>query len=333
MKCEICGIERLDLSKHLMSSHNISVKKYKEKYGKGVQDKKINLKRKATNLELYGDENYRNREAIKLSNEIYDGGYSLSDPEIRDKGKKTKEKKYGDSNYTNREQAKETNLRKYGYENPNSVPQFIEKRVATNLQRYGRVFNYTKESKPIPRDLEGFYSGGMTLSELSFKYKVSEALVSKWVLEKSLSRVERDLSNEEYVCRSECPLEAVREVNTLLGKCDRSTIKDIKGFPEKTWNLERQYGSWNAFLKAAGVNVGWERLSPKIIVREYLEYCNNKMAVLSFYGFSREVKDMRKNLRLKRLFGKGKKYHHLNDELKKVALKPELWADFLLNLG
>jgi len=95
MKCEICGTERLDLSRHLMSFHNISVKEYKEKYGKGVQDKKINLKRKATNLELHGDENYRNREAIKLSNEIYDGGHSLSDLMIRNKGKKTKKRDTG----------------------------------------------------------------------------------------------------------------------------------------------------------------------------------------------------------------------------------------------
>jgi len=201
--------------------------------------------------------------------------------------------------------------------------------VATNLQRYGRVFNHTKESIPIPGDLENLYSRGITLSELSFKYEVSEALVSKWVREKALSRPERNLSNEEYVCHLECPLEAVREVNTLLGKCDRGTIKDIKGFPEKTWKLERQYGSWNAFLKAAGVNVDRERLSPKITVREYLEYCNNKMAVLSFYEFSREIKDTRKNLRLKHLFGKGKKYHHLRDELKEVALKSEMWGDFL----
>ena len=48
---------------------------------------------------------------------------------IGKKGRVTKKERYGDPHYTNREQAKKTNLKRYGYENPNSVPLEYEKPI------------------------------------------------------------------------------------------------------------------------------------------------------------------------------------------------------------
>ena len=71
-----------------------------------------------------------------------------------------------------------------------------------------------------------------------------------------------------------------------------------------------------------------EFVSPKKTVEEYLNTCLEKDDVLPFSKFGALTED-KKHQRLKRLFNSGKPYHHLRDELKEVALKPDLWPDFL----
>lgn len=69
-------------------------------------------------------------------------------------------------------------------------------------------------------------------------------------------------------------------------------------------------------------------LSGKDIVEKYLIKCLELNKILSFYEYGNTGKD-RDNLRMKRLFNKGKIYSHLKNELFKIAVFPNRWPDFL----
>ncbi len=73
--CVICGFKGVDLSYHLKSAHNQSVKCYKKEFNGKIIDPSVDMKRKQTCFERYNNSNYKNREAIKLSNEIFEGGH------------------------------------------------------------------------------------------------------------------------------------------------------------------------------------------------------------------------------------------------------------------
>lgn len=101
----------------------------------------------------------------------------------------------------------------------------------------------------------------------------------------------------------------------------------ILGIPAHV--LEKKYGSWNNFIKKCGLTPEYEAKSPKEHVETYLKNCLEQNTVLSFLDFQKLTGNHKG--RLKRLFDKGKKYHHLKESLKEVALKQELWPDFLKN--
>lgn len=154
--CGLCNKEHntyAGLSHHLSREHNdVSLQEYYDKFLKkpddGVcklcgnptkftgrlnrgyyehcskkctaNDKKTVEKRKVTNLELHGDENYNNHEQTE----------------------QTKETRYGDKNYANGDQIRATKQAKYGkpgYNNP-------EKRKATKAVKYGDP-NYVNKEK------------------------------------------------------------------------------------------------------------------------------------------------------------------------------------------
>ena len=143
--CKICGTVRTDLHRHLETEHQMSSEQYKSTYGGTIIDSSVEEQRKETCLEKYGDPNFKNKEAAKFSNEIYEGGHSLRDPAVRAKGCETKEQLYGDKNFTNREKAKETCIEKYGVDNVAKIPGVVEKRVQTCIQRYGKIFNFERK--------------------------------------------------------------------------------------------------------------------------------------------------------------------------------------------
>lgn len=190
--CVICSAVWVDLTQHLKRDHQMSVDDYKKNYSSIIIDLSVEEKRKATCERLYGNPNYKNEEAKKLSNEVFEGGHSLRDPIVREKGKKTKEELYGDSNFTNREKAKKTTMDRYGYEYTCQVPEVIEKRVATLKARYGKVFNITEAHNKWhlekPEEFKFDYASGMTLFDMSNKYKISETTLRDKVKELGLSR-------------------------------------------------------------------------------------------------------------------------------------------------
>jgi hypothetical protein len=113
-------------------------------------------------------------------------------PEIVAKKRQTNLERYGVEKYTNREQAKKTSLERYGIEYTCAVPEFIEKRVATLIERYGKVFNVDEpHNKFHLEDKEKFiqdYESGLILGDLAIKYKISEPTLNRIIKELGLSR-------------------------------------------------------------------------------------------------------------------------------------------------
>jgi len=180
--CAICGMIRLDLSRHLKEQHQISVKEYYETYKADVVDASVNDKRKQTCLEVYGNPNYRNEEARKLSYEVYEGGHPLKDPEVIKKGQQTKLELYGDPGFTNRSKASETCLKKYGVKNVGQIKEVKQKAVKTLIERYGRVINYDYVPPYTKEDLiELHVNQKLTLAEIGAKYDKTEACIGYWM--------------------------------------------------------------------------------------------------------------------------------------------------------
>ena len=124
----------------------------KECIKKVHQNEESNKKRKATKKDIYGDENYNNREKAaktceakwgtgvtnpfqaeevkqlikEIHNEKRGFDYPTQDPTIVQKGKDTKLKRYGNENYNNRDKAKETCLKLYNDEYYNNREKAIE---------------------------------------------------------------------------------------------------------------------------------------------------------------------------------------------------------------
>ena len=180
--CKICGVVRIDLRRHLETEHQMSSEQYRTAYGEIIVDPSVEEKRKETCIERYGDPNYKNKEATRLSNEIYKGGHSLRDPAIRARACKTKEQLYGNKNFTNREKAKETCLEKYGVENVAQIPCVVEKRIKTCIQRYGKIFNWERKDAFTREELiELHHNQGLTLGKIGTKFGQTPEGVGYWM--------------------------------------------------------------------------------------------------------------------------------------------------------
>lgn len=127
-------------------------------------------KRKTTNLERYGDENYNNRPKVKI----------------------TKLQCYGDENYNNPKKAKQTNILKYGVEHPNQLPDHLQKTIDTNIKKYGvdymlRVSNLGKKTKFKRYGNENYFNKEKYESTMLRKYGVKYSAQSPELLEKILT--------------------------------------------------------------------------------------------------------------------------------------------------
>jgi hypothetical protein len=129
--------------------------------------------------------------------------------------------------------------------------------------------------------------------------------------------LEADYKNAEALFSKYAPTKGVSR-NTY---CDRELL-DIP-----THAIEHHYGSWNAFVRACGVDPGYVAKSPRERVQEYFQACVSCGRVLSFYEFEKETGYPAS--RLKRLFNAGKAYAHLKDALFSVALDPAQHSSFL----
>lgn len=108
VKCDNCNNEiSVKFNKYYKSTNGFKDNYYCKKCSY--------IKRKKTNLEKYGDENYQNVQKIK----------------------KTKLERYGNENYTNRNKAKKTFIEKYGVDNPSKICGVKEKKQNAFISKYG----------------------------------------------------------------------------------------------------------------------------------------------------------------------------------------------------
>ena len=121
--------------------------------------------------------------------------------------------------------------------------------------------------------------------------------------------------------------EKFKEVSLKMG-LSRETYKDsyLLGAPSHV--IERHYGTWNNFIKVCGLVPQYVVDTPLSIVFEYFKECMSQDKILSFYEYGK-IRGNKYTLKMKRLFNAGKKYNHLLDELKQVALNKDAWDDFL----
>lgn len=120
--------------------------------------------------------------------------------------------------------------------------------------------------------------------------------------------------------RIKAAVEKFKRVHKELGT-GRDVYKDrsVIGVPSHV--LERQFGTWNKFLKYCGVEPQKEEQSPAERAQEYLDYCYKAGRVLSFYEYGKE-RGTRYQTAMKRLFNKSGRYNHLRDKLMEAAADP-----------
>lgn len=334
--CKICDIVRADLNRHIKKEHGLTAMKYRLLYGSPVVDSSVEEKRKLTCLLKYGNPNYRNEEARKLANEVYENGHSLRDPLIREKARKTKQELYGDPNFTNREKAKVTCLKKYGVENVNQLDSVVKKRVQTCIERYGRVINYDRPDTFTKDELINLHvNQKKTLKEIGKGRGLCSETVKGWMKRHGIKTIRW---TRRYVCGpysgsktsfNEYDFKKAQEL--FLQNCAergvaRNSYKDgILGIPTRI--IECRCGSWNNFIRLCGLKPCYTAHQPIKHVQDYLSACKTAGKVLSFYEFEKITGHPA--TRLKRLFNAGKPYHHLIEELKLIAVDESLWPDFL----
>jgi hypothetical protein len=338
LTCAICSKEGLDLTFHLQHKHQLTTDQYKSQYNALVVDPSVELKRKETCESVHGDSNYKNEEARKLSFEVYEGGHPFSDPKVREAAMNTKMKLYGDPDYTNRDQAKETIKTKYGVENVAGIPGVVEKRIKTNLERYGKIFNY--DPKPIftKDQLEDLhYNQNKNLSEIGEIYGMTGEGVAYWMRKYGLKtrtiklnkaivtgpmqECKGNYSEEDFINAQK----KIVELSKTRGVSRDNYSDNVLGM--STSNLESHYGTWNKFVIAAGLEPGYVAHEPYEHVRDYLKVCLEQNKVLSFYEYEKITGNP--STRFKRLFNFGKPYNNLKEELFNIALKKDLHETFL----
>lgn len=269
--CLYCGYRAKNITRHLYMAikPHLSFIEYKKLYPNSkLICLDVDLKRKETCKNIYGNENYRNRDS---QSEGVRRAFK-ENPEILEKIKKTKLQKYGDSNFINIEKRKQTLLKKYGVDNPMKNKNIVDKMRETRKILYK---DNPIERVPVIEEtvLRNLYREGITtLSEIGLQLGYSEAVIGYWM--------------KKY------KIKIVRKVVSPLNK------KYIPSF---------------------------------ISIKSYLEECRKQNKVLSFSEYGILTEDKNKQ-RLKRLFNSGRSYHYLLDELKSIALKPELWDEFLLKI-
>ena len=127
-------------------------------------------KSKKTKLELYGDENWVNREKAKNTIEedaAEDPDYYLK---IHKKSQRTRKQKYGDENWNNREKASETRA-KHAEEDEHFQDKINEKTKKTKLENHGDE-NYNNVEKTKTTKLKRYGSTSYVNIEKAKKTKL-----------------------------------------------------------------------------------------------------------------------------------------------------------------
>lgn len=191
IKCRLCNFEGFDLKYHIDRIHKMSTEEYRRKTGGRIVSKSVLAKRQKTSLERYGEKHFTNRKAAELSYQAYQNGHPLKDPAVRKKATRTMKDRYGDPHYTNREKAKETTRQRYGCDYTCQIPEAIEKRKATLLKRYGKIFNVEQPCNkwhPDEAEFRRDFQAGISIDKMALKYGVSEPTIRRVMSELGLKR-------------------------------------------------------------------------------------------------------------------------------------------------
>jgi hypothetical protein len=131
--------------------------------------------------------------------------------------------------------------------------------------------------------------------------------------------------NEEEVIRK------FKEISPTRG-ISREYYKDptLLGMPSHA--IEYQYGTWNNFIRACGLEPQYEAETPHKIVSDYFQECLAQNKAFSFYEYGK-IRGTNYTLKMKRLFNAGKKYSHLKEELFQRALDKDSQGAFLGKLS
>ena len=189
--CVVCK-KKLKYNRHRHNKYGIFCSngcKYSKK-GEGLQC----IKRRATNLEKYGVENYSEtdecKNKVKKTNlEKYGTEYYMQTDEYLERVKKTNLEKYGTEYYMQTDECqdkiKKTNLERYGESSYTKTNECKDKIKKTNLERYGES-SYTKtdecKEKTKKTNLEKYGTEYHTQTE-EFKDKVKSICLNRYGVE------------------------------------------------------------------------------------------------------------------------------------------------------
>lgn len=241
---------------------------------------------------------------LKEYRQMYpDARIACSDVEL--KRKKTNMKLHGNPNYRNSD-AQSAGIRK-----AMSDPSVIERMRETKQRRYGDPNYVNIEARK------------KTLME---RYGTDNAMKVPEIAKKS-RRIFNSLYKDNPVNRTPTVLkEDLIDRHLKKGQTLREIGNDLGHSAEVISYWMKKYG---IMVKRKIVSsVVKQHVPPVESVKFYLEMCKQYGKVLSFSDIGKLTENKRCQ-RLKRLFNKGKPYHHLKEELRKAALREDLWSDFL----
>lgn len=135
----------------------------------------------------------------------------------------------------------------------------------------------------------------------------------------------RGLTSEENKKAKELFIEKHKEIGLSR---ESYTDPSILGVPY--YVLEHKFKGWNNFIRECGIEPQYEAKTPLDRVKEYFEACDKYNKSLSFYEYEQYTSNP--STRLKRLFNKGKKFHHLKEELFRAALNKDLRESFICRI-
>lgn len=159
---------------------------------KGYSDEQklsINAKRASTNIKRYGVANIGQTESAKSAHTLfYQTPELVNDANAR--GKATRKFRHGAENFNNRNKAIETNLERYGVENPTMLSEVVARAKQTKKERYEPYhlakLNYSsfirsalENFQVIPQISKDEYIGVGTRPEMQFKCAVCSHVFAK----------------------------------------------------------------------------------------------------------------------------------------------------------
>jgi hypothetical protein len=235
-------------------------------------------------------------------------GNFISDSVLK-KRKETTFKNHGDPNYRN-EPARKLKFSSYEGGHPLKDPTVRDKANKTKIKLYGDA-NYTNRDKAKKTCLEKYgveYTG--QIPEL-----INQRIAT---LKEKYGKV----FNVEGPCNKKDPPGSFKADYEAGINADSLCVKYNVSEP----TLSRWIKELN-LLKRDIVTKDRLIQTPLEVIEEYLNCCLTNNKSLSFYDYGK-IKGTSYCTKIKRIFNTGRPYNSFLSELKKIALKPDIWPSF-----